>query len=408
MIRPLLRTLSCLLLLGSTYAIGAQNMSIKNFIFGHSLLDHRPPAIPTPSDETTVPHWLYLLAEAAGHDYSVAGQYGFLPQHANLPPFSQWGYDLVPPAWESDLEPFSAADFSTILLTAGNFMQWQGPAEPYPGEDGVLSPITATEAIVDWVRQEEDTVAVYIYENWPDMAPYLNGNFPPEVSAFANYNDYTRGAFHDWWIDYQDALLAARPAARIRMIPVGPIIADLLSVAPLNSIPLGELYEDDAPHGRASLYFLASLVTYMAIYAEEAPANFVPPAIVHELITNNYAQLVGEIWAALLAFNTDENDSRVFFSTPTSTATSAIHSAEEWRVFPNPVGEYFTLLGPEEISGPLELSLLDIHGRLLWQNQVIAVDRNLIKREAAWTAGRYSLKIRDRNGREVYKTLIFQ
>ena len=112
-------TLTLILLLVISLNGLAQQDTIRSFIFGHSLLDHRPPAIPTPSDETTVPHWLYLLSKYAGKYYGSSGQYGFLPQHANLPPISQWGYDSVPPVWESDLEPFSAADFTTANGVAG-------------------------------------------------------------------------------------------------------------------------------------------------------------------------------------------------------------------------------------------------------------------------------------------------
>lgn len=291
----------------------AQTENMRSFIFGHSLLDHRPPAIPTPSDETTVPHWMYLLAQAAGKTYAATGQYGFLPQHANLPPDSQWGYDIVPTVWDASSDPFSEADFNNILLTAGNFMQWQAPNLPYPGGGGV-TPISATETIVDWVDQQEPNIPIYIYENWPDMAPYLSsGSFPPSASDMANYNAYTNGAFHDWWIEFQDSLLLSRPGINIRMIPVGPIIAGLLTDTNLDQIPLTDLYEDDAPHGRPTIYFLASLVTYMATFEMEAPAGYTVPSIVHSIVQDEYATVVDYIWTALQNFNDSGGNSRVFF-----------------------------------------------------------------------------------------------
>lgn len=129
--------------------------AIRTFIFGHSLIHHELQLHPTPSQETSVPHWSHFFAEAAGHSYAVSGQYGFLPQHANLPPIAQWGFDFVQGAWDSDNEPFSAADFTSILITPGNFIQWQGPADNYYNED--ISPLEATTSIMDWcVEQEED------------------------------------------------------------------------------------------------------------------------------------------------------------------------------------------------------------------------------------------------------------
>jgi len=90
-----------------TFTIYSQT-TINQFIFGHSLIDHSPPLIPTPSNETTVPHWIYLLAQEAENSYAAGGKYGFLPQHAMPPYFAQWGYDIVPSVWDSDYEPFDA------------------------------------------------------------------------------------------------------------------------------------------------------------------------------------------------------------------------------------------------------------------------------------------------------------
>ena len=290
--------------------------NIRSYIFGHSLIDHRPPLIPTPSDETTIPHWMYLLATEAGHTYGCTGQYGFLPQHDDLPPSSNWGYDIVPAVWDSEIEPFSDADFNNILITAGNFIQWQAPNLPYPNLGGV-TPLSATYDIIDWVTQEEPGTKVYIYENWPDMAPYLsNGIFPPTSSDLTNYYNYINGDFHDWWIEYHDSLLLSHPNVEVKMIPIGPILAELFTNTVLDQIPATELYEDDAPHGRATTYFLASLITYMATYEEQAPPTYVVPTIVHEIVRNNYSTIVNHIWDELSDFNLPNGESRVFFISP--------------------------------------------------------------------------------------------
>ncbi|NND04793.1 MAG: hypothetical protein HKN87_00315 [Saprospiraceae bacterium] len=93
------------------------------------------------------------------------------------------------------------------------------------------------------------------------MAPYLGNGFPRTPSEIQPYHAYTKGAFHDWWIEYHDSLLVSRTDLQVRMIPIGPIIGDIIETY-LSSVPITELYEDDAPHGRALLYFLASIVTY--------------------------------------------------------------------------------------------------------------------------------------------------
>ncbi len=291
----------------------SQNVDRRAFIFGHSLINHELAIIPPPSDENSVPHWVYLLAQEAGNTYSAGGQYGFLPQHANLPPIAQWGFDLVPPVWDSDTEPFSDANIDHTLITAGNFVQWQGPDIPYFGGDGIQSPLSATVDIMDWVEGQEPGSRVYIYENWPDMAPYLNSGFPPNATEWNNYNNYTVGAFHDWWIEYHDLLLQERPGLQARMIPVGPIIVGLLNDTPLSTMAVTDLYEDDAPHGLPSIYFLAGLITYMAIYEEMAPSSFIVPPTVHPTLASHYNTVANYIWTELLNFNDGNGDSRVFF-----------------------------------------------------------------------------------------------
>lgn len=305
-----------------------QTQQERLFVFGHSLVHHDPPLIATPSNETTVPHWLFLMAQENGHTLNAGGKYGFLPQHANDAPFSQWGYDIVPGVWESDTETFAEANVSTVMITAGNFVQWQAPDQEYPGDPGI-TPINATETVFDWVRNQTADTRLIIYENWPDMAGFLANDVPAAPAEFAAYNDYTRGDFHDWWIDYHDALRASRPNYDIKMVPVGPILADILESDWANQIPFSELYEDNAPHGRATLYFLAALVTYPAIYQEAPPAGFTPPSIVHQQIRDNYTDIAAFVMEELNAFNDGEGISRVFCDVTLPVALSSFTAATE-------------------------------------------------------------------------------
>lgn len=282
---------------------------LRTYIFGHSLIVHDPPLIPTPSDETSVPHWMASLATTSNFDYAVAGQYGFLQQHDDLPPISQWGFDSVESAWDSDIESFSDANFNTVLLTPANFIQYQASDVNY--YNGNVSPVEATLTINDWVRDQEPGIIFYIYENWPDMAPYIDGELPTEAELAA-YHAITQEEFHAWWIDYHDHLVAARPEDKIRMIPVGPIIGKILSETELINIPITELYEDDAPHGRPTIYFLAGLITYMAMYGLEAPSDYQIPNTVHELVSDHYEEVVDLVWEELNEFNFENGSSRVW------------------------------------------------------------------------------------------------
>jgi len=310
------------------------------YIFGHSLIVHDPPAIATPSNETTVPHWLHFLAEAQSNSVAVSGQYGFLQQHDDLPPFSQWGFDVVAPAWESDTETFSEANFDTVLITAANFIQDQASNVAYYNDPNT-TPVSATVSIVDWVNIQNPEMVTYIYENWPDMAGFIAGeSFPPSTSEFENYNSYTIGDFHDWWLDYQDFLVAERPNETIKMIPIGPIISKLLDEAPFNQIPITDLYEDNAPHGRPTIYFLAALITYSAIYQNPVPSNFVPPSIINTTVASNYGYITNFIWNELLAFNFNSGESRVFVNNPLNIDDIA---SADFKLYPNPAKDYIQI-----------------------------------------------------------------
>ncbi|TGV04651.1 T9SS type A sorting domain-containing protein [Flavivirga rizhaonensis] len=363
------------------------------YVFGHSLIVHA-----TSSDETTVPHWVYLLAEEAGSSVSVSGQYGFLPQHDNLPPIAQWGFDIVTPAWDSDTQNFSEANFDTILLTAGNFVQGQPSNMLYYG-DPDTSPLSATLTILDWIENEAPNAITYIYENWPDMAPFIAGeSFPPSVSEFQNYNTYTEGDFHDWWIEYHDFVQAERPTEDVRMIPVGPILSKLLSQSPLNQIPILDLYEDNAPHGRPTLYFLASLITYMAIYEEKAPVSFNIPNTVNALVENNFQNTIDFIWGELLRFNDTSGNSRVFVNSLLSVSNN--ESNQVVNVRPNPTkGKIVIDAGINAIS----YELYDLNGRQVKTGNHLAnndLDITNISK------GLYLLKIKDGKGKLYNKKIV--
>ncbi len=45
----------------------ASGDTLRTFIFGHSLIHHEAQVNPTPSQETSVPHWFHLLSAEAGH-----------------------------------------------------------------------------------------------------------------------------------------------------------------------------------------------------------------------------------------------------------------------------------------------------------------------------------------------------
>lgn len=344
-----MRAISLLSLLFLTLLVEGQE--VRNFIFGHSLINHEfEVEPPVPSQETSVPHWLYQLATHAGKEYAASGQYGFLPQHRNVPPIAQWGFDIVPFAWDSDNVPFADADFTDILITPGNFIQWQPPTENYFNE--TFSPIEATTDIIAWSLEQEPGMDIYLYENWPDMAPFLGSGIPPTESEWQAYNDYLQGDFHQWNLDYRNGVQATFPDDCVKMIPVGPAISDVLLSEPFASIPFDDLYEDDAPHGRPTLYFLAAIATYMAYYEERPPLDYDPEQIIHSIVRDNYELAVDIIWQRLVT------EGEVFCTQPTAVDDASLINI-------NVVDNGPSLLIADLPSEAQSVALVSIDGRII-------------------------------------------
>ncbi len=201
------------------------------------------------------------------------------------------------------------------MYTGLNYAQWQGPGLPYSPTDP-QTPNQILGDVLDYVRTEIPGVRFYIYENWPDagaFAPQYDDNgIPASPEQFAAYHAYTHAEYHDWWIELHDTALLSHN--NVKMIPVGPILSGLLTDIPaLAAIPFEDLYEDSAPHGRPTIYFLAAMIQYSATYAQRVPTNFTVPAKIDPAVAENFSDIVTYIWEELNTFNFPGGNSRVFF-----------------------------------------------------------------------------------------------
>lgn len=284
--------------------------TIESHMMGHSLMDHS-----SSTDQTKIAYWIHELAVEAGNIYESTGQFGSVWDFAEFNPSSNWGTMGVPSSWDADFETYEEADLNNFLFTIFNYVQDLPPHVVYYTLPS--SVLLASQRVVDSVKLYQPTNDIFIYENWPDMAPFTSGTpFDPTPAEYANYNAYTLGNFHDWWIQLHDSILLSHPQYNVRMIPVGPVIAELMGEAPYNTIPVNQLYEDDAPHGRETIYFLAGLATYMAIFGEKAPSTYAVPNTVVSEIADNYAAIIDEFWDYMVEFNDDNGNNRVFVVAP--------------------------------------------------------------------------------------------
>lgn len=128
------------------------------------------------------------------------------------------------------------------------------------------------------------------------MGPYAEP-FPPSASAFQKYHAFNRGQYHAWYETYLKMLKEKVPGIDLQLIPVASVLSKLLTETALRDIKAGDLYSDNAPHGKPTIYLLAALITYSKVYGAMVPEGYDIPASVHPLVKQNYGQIADMICA---------------------------------------------------------------------------------------------------------------
>ncbi|KUF10179.1 calcium-binding protein [Pseudoponticoccus marisrubri] len=294
MIRVYVVALFCALVPG---LVAAERDVTRVYMFGNSLIHH----LSEEDAHTNVPHWLNRMAQADGRSFAVDGQWGFLRNFADgLPPTANWSFEGVQGVWSPGRSGFGQSEFDTVLIAPSNFIQYRAPGQPYEGDnDSGESPLGALTRLIGWLDAETPGLRLMIYEGWSAMDE-VAGTFPPGPEALARYHAYNAGAYHDWYTDLVARLNTDRDGPPVTLVPVAQVLAGLFAEGGvLAGLPVEALYTDSAPHGTPTLYLLAAMVTYTALYDVAPPDAFQPPAVLHPRVVDAYPQIAAAIRAAL-------------------------------------------------------------------------------------------------------------
>ncbi|MDA5558623.1 calcium-binding protein [Shimia sp. MMG029] len=269
------------------------------YVYGNSLVHHL-----TDSDETTVPHWMAVLAEAAGTELRLDGQWGFLRDFAESGrPSANWRLQDVERAWTRAYRNFGDVGWDTVLITPANFIQYRAPELPYEDSNpSNASPLSATLAVIDNIEgrlQDAAPVRYAIYEGWAYMGNQID-SFPPDAEQMVRYLRHNTGAYRDWFDTYMAQLRAARPEVQIDLVPVATVLTQLLDGGVLEGIPSDVLFTDDAPHGTATLYLLAGAITYVTLFEAELPLAVALPATIDPDVRTYWEAVRDEIHRLVL------------------------------------------------------------------------------------------------------------
>ncbi|MGH1577977.1 calcium-binding protein [Planktotalea sp.] len=277
----------------------AQEKTERAYVFGNSLVHHL-----SDTDETTVPHWMALIAREAGHEFALSGQWGFLRDFMKvLPPIPNWSFKNVEHSWDNERNAFNDVGLTNIWIVPANFIQYQSPDAPFDGENADnISPVEAASHVVSWATETDQNVGAYIYEGWPEMAS-VSGNYPPSAKGLRAYHDFATGEYAAWFDTFTDDVASAVPEKDVSLIPVSRVLSSVMKETALAELPAETFYVDDAPHGTSALYLMAAMVTYNTIFNEPLPETFRPSNSVAPELRATFPMVRDAIWERVSAFN---------------------------------------------------------------------------------------------------------
>lgn len=282
--------------------------TIRAYMAAHSLWEHG-------SFDYLTGEWLYNFSQHDGRTSLITGRFGQLStQAASLPnltwreSYTQFGYPYgegtAAVVWNSGT--FDTVDWDYISLCPWNFAQ-EGTAY-----DATPDPLTHALTLLDFYETNSPDATKFVFEHWPEtsMVPGVPGSANLTAQQWQTFWEYTRGSYHTWFVNFQDQLNSDRPSIGVRMIPVGPVLADLFLDEPyMSGVSSTDYFEDDAPHGLPALYFLSALVFYRFFFGVSVPTDYtIPittPANIPNAIRSNFSTIIAFIDARLTHYNSN-------------------------------------------------------------------------------------------------------
>lgn len=281
--------------------------TVHAYAYLNSLHNHAHPTS-AQNASTRVSNWVARMAARApggGNTYTVGAQFGY---------FTQW---TVPPAAGNMFEEVSTPHLDP--WTPG----WEGASKidvveivPDNFDAPNVDPAACTrmgasyetrllQLIDEWETHAPNPERRYaVFAGWPALRPDSGSGAcaisPAMCSAWVADG---LGAYQQWMELLVARLQAARPALDIRLHAISKASLMAYRDTVLGTVPPEELFEELAPHGRPSMYFIAAVADYIELFDEKPPADFAfdPAWGVSPVIAEHYPRIVERIWSALRA-----------------------------------------------------------------------------------------------------------
>ena len=253
------------------------------------------------NQNTSTANWIRRMAVGApngGNVYTCGWQFGFA-NGWTTPPNAQ-GQEVAPSPHMSGTSWTGGNQIEVVEFVPDNFEGWT--VDPNVANSlGFTYQPRLLELIDAWEANAPNANRVYaVYAGWPDMSPYGE---PATINStqITNYRNFALGAYQTWMELLVSRLQAARPSLTIRLHNVNKAVIQTWRDTVVNTVPTSALFEDDAPHGYSTWYFLAAIADYIEIFNEKPPVGFTFDGAwgVHSTVTSNYQAIVDHIWGVL-------------------------------------------------------------------------------------------------------------
>ena len=257
---------------------------------------------------TRVGNWVARLAAQApggGNAYTLGAKFGFFHQWT-LPPVGSTAHEEVKSRHVNPYTPSwsGAKNVEVVEFVPDNF---DGHSfDPAQNTNMRAAYLPVLLSLIDgWEANAPNPNRRYvIYAGWPTLNGYGGRDDDPSTisaSGYAKWVAFGLGPYQDWMKLMVARLKAARPGLDIRLHDINRVLLMTYQNTVVREIPPRTLFEDLAPHGRSTWYFLAALAEYMELFGEKPPADFVLEQRwdVDPRVKDNYRSIVEYMWSVL-------------------------------------------------------------------------------------------------------------
>ncbi len=303
--------------------------TVDMYYYKNSLYNHLETGNSDANSSTNVGNWIARFTAISDNPKTatLGSVFGFFPQWSTPPKAHNFHSEISTPYIEKWTAGWSdAVEIDLLGFVPDNF---DGQAfDPSDTTNMGEAYVTKLVELIDaWETNAPNANRRYVvYAGWPALNKYGGSNDDPSTltsAEIAAWHNYGLGDYQTWMELLVSQLQTERPSLDIRLHNISKAVLMCLKNTVVKDIPNIDLFEDLAPHGRSTWYFLAAIAEYIEVFGEKPPANFEFKSewVVDSVVTSNYQTIVDYIWIVLKG---------------TSNVTDYSQNKEVFTLYPNP------------------------------------------------------------------------